>query len=265
MVKTEPLFSVVTVSLNDLEKLRPTLKNVVEQKRTIGDDAIEYIVIDGGSSDGTVDFIKENKKDINHWISEPDEGPCDALNKGISLARGNYLAFLMAGDTYAEMDTLRKMQDFILENRYPDFLYGDGLDKLEDGRLFLKKSRHHKWLWYGMFARTPTMFFKKEIVDRHNLSHYVEYTIACDYAFTVQFLDKSETAMKVPFPICVFALGGQEQQMAIIGLKDQWRIRRDIMKFNISKRSAISLVHVFMLVIRHYAFPLYRLLRYGNA
>jgi putative colanic acid biosynthesis glycosyltransferase len=265
MVKTEPLFSVVTVSFNDLDNLRPTVNNVIEQKRTIGDDSIEYIVIDGGSSDGTVDFIKENEKDIDRWISEPDSGPGEAFNKAIYFATGKYLVFLNAGDLYAENDTLRKMRDIILENRHPDFLYGDGLDKLEDGRLFLKKARHHNWLLYGMFARTPTMFFKKEILDKHSLLYgNPKYVIADDYAFVVQFLDKSETAVKVDFPICIFALGGREHQMAIIGLKDQWRIRRDIMKFNIFKRSAISLVHVFMLVIRHYAFPLYRLLRYKN-
>ena len=265
MTKAEPLFSIVTVSFNDMDYFSLTAKNVIEQKRTIGDDSIEYIVIDGGSSDGTVDLIKENESYIDHWISEPDNGPGDAFNKSISLASGKYLAFLNAGDFYAENNTLKKMRDIILKNGYPDFLYGDGLDKTADGKLLLKKARHHNWLWYGMFARTPTLFFKKEILDKYGLLYgNPEYVIADDYAFIVQFLSKSETSVKVDFPVCIFALGGRERQMAMTGIKDQWRIRRDIMNFNIFSRSAISLVHIFMILLRRSFFPLYRLLRYKN-
>jgi putative colanic acid biosynthesis glycosyltransferase len=221
MVKAVPIFSVITVALNDRENFGKTLNSVLEQKRTLGDGIVEYIVVDGGSGDGTLDVIKENEGAIDRWISEPDEGPCDALNKGISLAGGEYMAFLMAGDTYAESDTLKKVRDAVHENGYPDFIYGDGMDRTEDGKLLLKKVRHHKWAWYGMFARTPTMFYKKEIVVRHSLSHCVEYTIACDYAFTVEFLDKSESVANVDFPICIFLLGGREFQMAMVGLKEQ--------------------------------------------
>jgi putative colanic acid biosynthesis glycosyltransferase len=266
MVKAMPIFSVITVALNDRENFGTTLKSVLEQKRSLGDGIVEYIVIDGGSGDGTVDLIKENEGAIDRWISEPDEGLYDAMNKGIFFAHGKYLIFMNAGDTFAEMDTLKKVRDAVHENGYPDFIYGDGMDRAGDGRLFLKKARHHKWAWYGMFARHQTMFYKKEILDKHSLFYYgkPKYLIASDYVFTAKFLDKSETAVKVDFPVCIFLLGGLEHQMAMIGMKEQWRIRRDIMKLNIFKRFAISAVHIVMIGLRRYAFPIYSLLRYRN-
>lgn len=264
MLNAEPLFSVITVALNDRENFKSTLKSVIEQKTTLKDDNIEYIVIDGRSDDGTLDAIKESGGTIDCWISEPDKGPCDALNKGISLAGGKYLTFLMAGDTYADADTLKIVQKVICENGQPDFIYGDSIDRTGNGRLLLKKARHHKWVWYGMFTRTPAMFYKREIVDRHYLSYCEEYTVACDYAFTLEFLDKCREVIKVNFPICKFPHGGREFQMAWIGLKEQYDIRRDIMKCNILTRSVISTVHMIFLVLRRYAFPIYRFLRYGS-
>jgi putative colanic acid biosynthesis glycosyltransferase len=264
MMKGVPLFSVITVTLNDRENFESTLKSVIRQRRTLGQGNIEYIVIDGGSGDGTLDAIRGAEEAIDRWVSEPDRGPCDALNKGVSLASGKYLSFLMAGDTYAEEDTLRKVQDSVYGSGHPDFIYGDSMDRSLNGHLLLKKARHHKWAWYGMFTRTPAMFFKREIVDRHRLTHCVEYSIACDYAFTVEFLDRGRTEKKVDFPVCTFLHGGREFRMAMAGLKEQWHIRRDVMNYNILTRSAISTVHMFSLGLRMYAFPIYSLLRYGD-
>jgi len=89
-----PKLSIITVSFNDIDNLVKTAKTVFEQSYK----NIEYIVIDGGSSDGTADFIKCNEKKISHWIIEKDEGIYDAMNKGITLASGDFLCFMNCGD-----------------------------------------------------------------------------------------------------------------------------------------------------------------------
>jgi glycosyltransferase involved in cell wall biosynthesis len=91
-----PLISVVTATFNDAADLMLT----VESMRGLAYLNVEWIVVDGGSSDGTVDFIRQNEDVIGYWLSEPDKGIYDAWNKGVSRARGEWIAFLGAGDRY---------------------------------------------------------------------------------------------------------------------------------------------------------------------
>src|ERR1700756_1139663 len=91
----QPRISVITVAFNAKEKIEPTIQSVLEQHY----DNMEYVIIDGGSTDGTVDIIKKYQDKIAYWISEPDKGVYDAMNKGIDAATGDWLYFLGAGDT----------------------------------------------------------------------------------------------------------------------------------------------------------------------
>jgi glycosyltransferase involved in cell wall biosynthesis len=100
----QPLITIVTVVLNDVKSIGKTIESV----SLINYPNIEYIVIDGGSTDGTIDVINKNKKNINKFISEVDEGIFYAMNKGVMLAEGEYVNFLNAGDTH--------MPDFINHN-----------------------------------------------------------------------------------------------------------------------------------------------------
>src|SRR5450432_3085742 len=89
-----PLVSVVTVVYNGAAQLRSTIESVLGQKR----DDIEYIIVDGGSTDGTIDILRGLDDRIDYWISEPDAGIYDAMNKGIHLARGKFVHHLNIGD-----------------------------------------------------------------------------------------------------------------------------------------------------------------------
>ncbi len=88
--------SVITVCYNAVDSIEETIKSVINQTY----DNIEYIIIDGGSTDGTIDIIKRYSSHINYWISERDNGIYDAMNKGIAIASGSYMYFLNAGDTF---------------------------------------------------------------------------------------------------------------------------------------------------------------------
>ncbi|KKO18185.1 MAG: hypothetical protein BROFUL_03138 [Candidatus Brocadia fulgida] len=100
----KPLVTIITVALNGVNYIEKTMKSVINQTY----DNVEYVVIDGGSTDGTLDIVKKYKDSITYWISEPDDGISDAFNKGISLSAGDIIGILSAGDWY-ETDTIAQV------------------------------------------------------------------------------------------------------------------------------------------------------------
>ena len=99
-----PKLSIITINYNNLEGLKKTFESVFMQ--TYQD--FEYIVIDGGSTDGSKEYIAENADKINYWVSEPDKGVYHAMNKGIMKANGEYLLFINSGDELFENNTIEK-------------------------------------------------------------------------------------------------------------------------------------------------------------
>lgn len=113
---TIPLISIITITYNDKEGLESTFKSVFNQTWK----EFEYVVIDGGSTDGSVDVIKDFEKEIDYWISEPDKGIYNAMNKGIKVANGEYLLFLNSGDCFYDYSVLKENNKFI---KNKDFIY----------------------------------------------------------------------------------------------------------------------------------------------
>ncbi|MCM1138861.1 MAG: glycosyltransferase [Muribaculaceae bacterium] len=115
-----PLFSIITVTYNAEKTITPTLKSVKEQSFNF----YEHIIIDGASTDNTVNLAQQSGIDNLILVSEKDNGLYDAMNKGLGLATGDYVIFLNAGDTFHTHDTLKIIANTILENDYPGIVYG---------------------------------------------------------------------------------------------------------------------------------------------
>ncbi|MEO0473000.1 MAG: glycosyltransferase family 2 protein [Bacteroidota bacterium] len=113
------MFSIITVVYNDRDLLQRTLQSI----RALKGAAFEYIVIDGGSTDGSVRLIEENADMIDQWVSAPDKGIYDAMNKGISKARGQYLNFMNAGDYFHHPEVLAEVSK-VVQTGHPDIVYG---------------------------------------------------------------------------------------------------------------------------------------------
>lgn len=109
LTKKTPVISIVTVVFNGAKTLRATIESVVPQ---LNED-VEYIIIDGGSSDGTQDIIQEYSRYVEYWVSEPDRGIYNAMNKGLVASRGEYVHFLNAGDTYVSADCIDGLRNVV--------------------------------------------------------------------------------------------------------------------------------------------------------
>lgn len=212
MIDPAPLFSIITITKENLEGLRHTAQSVQGQSS----NHYEWIVVDGDSKDGTMDFLKTLKAVT---ISEPDRGLYHAMNKGIDRARGAYLIFMNAGDSFADPDILSTLVKAIQTFR-PDFLYGDALE--DNG--FYKKARSHRAIKLGMFTHHQAMVYKKDVIGE--LRYDETYKIAADYDFTARVLKRCQNPHYIPCAICYFAAGGISQRSMTLGRREQFTARQ---------------------------------------
>lgn len=254
----QPVFSVITVCLNDIKNLRLTASSVVGQAF----NDYEWLVIDGGSGDGTLAHLESIDNDRLRLLTEPDNGLYDAMNKGVGLAQGQYLLFINAGDSLADEQTLAKLHRVIQENELPDFVYGDSLERTVDGRLLLKKSLGHERIWYGMFTHHQAMVYKRSLIGE--LRYELAYPIGADYAFTIGYLRLAKTVLRLDWPVCVFQQGGMTYQSEWQAEMDQWCIRRDKVGVSLPARLFIWLVHWASHILRSRLPFLYRALRFAR-
>ena len=170
-------YSIITINYNNREGLELTIKSVINQ--TSKD--FEYIVIDGGSTDGSVDIIKQNADHINYWVSEKDKGVYNAMNKGIAQAKGDYLVFMNSGDCFHTPDVLSSVADYQEEIICGKVLKGNSTIP----------SGHHKptiTLVDLMRGSLPhqAMFIKRELMQKHPYDE--NYKILSDWKFCIQAL-----------------------------------------------------------------------------
>jgi len=181
--------SIITVCLQSVETIEDTIKTVLSQDYK----DIEYIVVDGGSTDGTLDIINKYKKDIAKVISEPDNGIYDAMNKGMKLSTGNILATLNGDDLYAETTTVSRMAEFIQHNAL-DAAYGDLIyvDRRDTGHVkrFWQPGRYKKGAFsHGWVIPHPTFFCRKEIFEKFGYFND-NLQIAADFELMLRLIER---------------------------------------------------------------------------
>lgn len=177
------------------------------QKQT----AVEWIVIDGGSRDGSVELIKKNRSIINYWISEKDKGVYNAMNKGIAKATGEYLLFLNSGDSLAD-EFCNVNIDSILDGS-ADIYYGDLIEEDICGNRKLTKQPEVLTLdhFIGGSLSHQSLFFKRSLFQ--NDCYDESYRIAADHDFLVRKLYKENCTIRhFPIPVCVYETFGMSAQ-----------------------------------------------------
>ena len=197
------------------------------------DSDFEWIVVDGGSNDGTREWLEREAPPGCIWSTERDRGVFDAMNKGLDRSRGRYVLFLNGGDTFATRETLASVHAALRDAQTPpDLIYGDSIDVQPNGTALYRAARTPKWIRFGMFTSHQAMFFR--IGRRPGLRHDLRFPISGDYAFVATFLDNTAgrdapSYLALPIPICKFALGGQHFQKRVRGMREDFVIRREML------------------------------------
>jgi glycosyltransferase involved in cell wall biosynthesis len=184
--KKKPLITIITVVRNGEKTIKRAIESVVNQTYK----NIEYIIIDGNSTDKTLNIIKKYNSKIDYWMSEPDKGIYDAMNKGVLLARGEYIQFLNADDYLAKQDVISRISQGIIKYN-PDAIYGKiqpfSYDKCSYSTWPNKEKSINDLKKGGMLAFPAVFIKRKKIISLGGFN--LEYPIAADKDLIYRFFN----------------------------------------------------------------------------
>ena len=223
--------SIITVSYNAVKTIENTILSVINQTYS----CIEYIIIDGGSTDGTVDIIRKYENKISYWISEPDKGIYDAMNKGIQKATGKWLNFMNCGDTFYN----NKVISDIFENRiYKDIdvIYGSSQIKDEKGNIFNSYSNGNvEQLRFEPIYRHGASFVRTNIHKQYlfDLNKIPQIGYALDYDVIYRLYKDNRQFKRVEYFILIYEENGVSNHP----------IRSRYYVYKITSESKFSFIH----------------------
>ena len=181
------MISIITIAFNSAETIQETIESVFSQDCT----DFEYLVVDGGSTDGTVNIIESFGNRINKFISEPDQGIYDAMNKGIGLAQGELIGFINSDDVYSSKEVLKKVAG-VFSDPSIDACYGDLCYVKRDDISSVVRYWRSSEFSPGLFLRGwcpphPTFFVRRNVYDRFG-NFDLQYKIAADMELMYRFM-----------------------------------------------------------------------------
>ena len=251
--------SLITATYNSIQHL-PDVINSIQQQSFLN---IEYIVIDGGSTDGTIEYLREINL-ITQLVSEPDKGIYDALNKGIQLATGDIIGFLHSDDLLASTQTLESIANVFattspITGRKPDVVYGDLVfveqhDTNKIVRFWKSQPFKPHLLQRGWMPPHPTVFMRRELYEKHGLFN-INLKCSADYDYILRvFQDKTLTISYLPEVITKMRMGG----MSTGGMRnlfnkkkeDYWVLKNNKMPFPLWILFAKSVSKIPQLIFR---------------
>ena len=216
--------SIITVSYNARYTIEQTIKSVLNQSYC----DIEYIVIDGGSTDGTVDVIKKYDDKISYWCSEADDGIYDAMNKGIEIATGDYIQIIGADDWLYALDTIEKVVACIDDDT--DIFSAARFEVDEKRKIqILTSNETAKENKFGVLPWMPhTSLFVRSSYMKKNLFD-TSYKISADYKFILNaYMDKNVHFKYEKFPVAYFSLSGVSGTANKIMLDENIRLYKEL-------------------------------------
>ena len=215
-----PLVSIITICLNSEKTLEQTIQSVINQTY----NPIEYLIIDGGSTDSTLDFIRKYDNRIDYWVSEPDGGTSDAINKGIQLSRGDLIGILCSDDFY-EQDAVE-----IIIGKYSTaaskIYHGDitRIDADTGEKTFLVKPPEDlRRLFQGCAVNTAAAFVDRRIFEKHGL-FFDDYKLANDHEFLLRVFLAGVKFEYIPQNITFMREGGMSQKHYIRACRERFNL-----------------------------------------
>lgn len=189
-------YSIITINYNNKDGLQKTIESVISQTYT----DFEYIIIDGGSTDGSVEVIKEYADKIDYWISEPDKGIYNAMNKGILKSHGEYLNFMNSGDFFYDNNVLTKVAPLLTS----DIIQG-GMYNRTTKRFSYRQKQLTMRVFYEGSLDHQACFFNKSLF--YNSLYDENYNIVSDWLFCIKkIIFENKTFCNIP--ICIASFEG---------------------------------------------------------
>lgn len=226
--KVKPLITIITVVFNGVKTLEQTILSVINQSY----DNIEYIIIDGGSTDGSLDIVSKYEHSINYWVSENDAGIYDAMNKGIEISTGDWVNFMNAGDLFYSLNTLKQIFDFSISNE--KVIYGNVHIRYE-GFTRVQMAQNPRKLWRGMQFCHQSIFCDLEY-HKENLFN-VKNKICADLELYYSAYKKNVNFKYIPLIVSSVAVGGVSESNRLETLK--------LSKAAVRRGGALPLVNLY--------------------
>jgi len=214
-----PKLTVITIVYNNVRDIERTIHSVLNQTYP----KIEYIIIDGKSTDGTLDIIKKYKSKVSKILSEPDKGIYDAMNKGLAIATGDYVLFMNSGDEIYDEHTV---QDIFDSAPGADIYYGE-TEMYNDDWESLGRRRHEapeqfdwKSFKYGMSISHQAIYIKRSIITPYDLS----YKYSSDIDWIIKAAKKASSIVNVHRYVAKYLVGGMSKKKHQESLKERFNI-----------------------------------------
>lgn len=258
-MKRKCIFTVVTIVYNDVAHIERTIKSVLGQQYP----HIDYVVIDGASTDGTVDILERYRERLSTFVSEKDSGIYNAMNKGLSHTKGDYVIFMNSGDCFSSPTILKEVEEAIAHcNEKPLLVYGNYRESTDEGCGKPIPARSHKKAWYGAFASHQSMFYNVDFLRREHLQYDERYRIAADYKLNLVVATKvGDRVLLLPLCISDFDVTGVSNINQNRGMMEADRARKEVLGMSLVRRRAILGVQLFARWTKKYLSPLYKVVR----
>jgi len=214
-----PKLTIITIVYNNVRDIERTINSVLNQTYK----KIEYIIIDGKSTDGTLNIIEKYKSNISKIISEPDQGIYDAMNKGLALATGDYVLFMNSGDEIYDEQTVQNVFD---SAPGADIYYGE-TEMYNDNWESLGRRRHEapeefdwKSFKYGMSISHQAIYIRKSITTPYDLT----YKYSADIDWIIKAAKKASNIVNVHRYVAKYLVGGMSKKKHRESLKERFKI-----------------------------------------
>ena len=206
------IVTIITVCRNHAQELERTIRSVESQTW----QEKEYLVIDGASTDDTLDVIKAHEASITRWVSEPDQGIYDAMNKGVKMAQGEWVIFMNAGDTFAGDDTLQRVFGNPLD---ADVIYGDVIKGELVKKAEVPKNAHRMFYCHqSAFVRTSCL---------REFPFDIRHRMSADFKQVKQLFLSGKRFRQLDFPVANFDTQGVSNKNRSAGLYDNIQVIRE--------------------------------------
>lgn len=235
--------SVITVCFQAAGDLKATAKSVLKQMEA----DFEYVIVDGGSTDGTEELVKHWADDRILFVSEKDNGIYDAMNKGVRLCHGEYVIFMNAGDVFAASNVLKQVEEKLFDCN-ADILYGDYYDVIDEKTQYVSYEKVKANSWYFLMSKMichQVIFARRSLLADHPFD--LKYRYAADRKWLIQCVKDKVKLVHVPVAIAIYDREGISSDKANFEkvrnevdmcLSEEYPIRAELLRF-VKKNSVL--------------------------